>query len=229
MRDPNWDMIGGDDAEEIEVLNLSSQINVIKAATKYILFHDANITKYNKRAEVFSRVLLELHRAGTLFLLQTAGQCRVSGSPEVEVVEFATGRVLFKPSRSADVLAHLVAYFDELSASWETRGALFLAAQGLWKINHIHPFQNGNGRTARAFSYLLMCLKYGYVLPGRQTVVDLVMSNRDDYERALRAADATFASAGTADLSEMEQFLGRLLREQLLSAPGLGTDTDPAP
>jgi Fic family protein len=34
-----------------------------------------------------------------------------------------------------------------------------LAAYALWRLNWIHPFIEGNGRTARAASYYLLCVK----------------------------------------------------------------------
>ncbi len=37
----------------------------------------------------------------------------------------------------------------------------WLAAYALWRLNWIHPFIEGNGRTARAACYYLICMKYG--------------------------------------------------------------------
>ena len=41
------------------------------------------------------------------------------------------------------------------------------AAYALWRINRIHPFENGNGRTARAVCYYILCVRSGGWLPGR--------------------------------------------------------------
>ncbi len=37
----------------------------------------------------------------------------------------------------------------------------YLAAYALWRMNWIHPFVEGNGRTARAACYYLLCLRQG--------------------------------------------------------------------
>jgi len=56
----------------------------------------------------------------------------------------------------ADEISDLCSYVNE---NWESRDALHLAAYLLWKLNWIHPFADGNGRTARAVSYLVMSIK----------------------------------------------------------------------
>lgn len=41
----------------------------------------------------------------------------------------------------------------DLNRYWDTFDGLVLGAYGLWRLNWIHPFINGNGRTARALCY----------------------------------------------------------------------------
>ena len=43
---------------------------------------------------------------------------------------------------------------DEAWRTWATHDA---AAFALWWINHVHPFLDGNGRTARCVAYLILC------------------------------------------------------------------------
>lgn len=42
------------------------------------------------------------------------------------------------------------AFINEVNHAWQGADTLALAAFVLWKLNRIHPFINGNGRTARA-------------------------------------------------------------------------------
>ena len=42
------------------------------------------------------------------------------------------------------------AFVNEVNHDWQSSDALALATHVLWRRNHIHPFINGNGRTARA-------------------------------------------------------------------------------
>jgi Fic family protein len=67
----------------------------------------------------------------------------------------------------ADEISDLCIYVNE---NWESRDALHLAAYLLWKLNWIHPFADGNGRTARAVSYLVMSLKLDSLLPGTRSL-----------------------------------------------------------
>lgn len=55
---------------------------------------------------------------------------------------------------------------NELNWRWQNDNSFDLAAHALWKINSIHPFVNGNGRTARAVCYFILCVKLGGLLPG---------------------------------------------------------------
>jgi Fic family protein len=93
---------------------------------------------------------------------------------------------------------------------------LHLAAYLMWKVNWIHPFAGGNGRTSRAVSYLVLCARLGYKLPGTVTIPDQIVSNREPYYQALDAADAAWAT-GVVDVSVMEQLLAEMLANQLAS------------
>lgn len=99
---------------------------------------------------------------------------------------------------------------------WEQQTALHLAAYVLWQINWIHPFVDGNGRTARAIGYYVLCSKLGTQLPGGITIPELISRNKTPYYEALEAADAAFREA-RIDVSQMEQLLHNLLATQLLS------------
>ena len=56
-----------------------------------------------------------------------------------------------------------------------------LPAYALWRLNWIHPFIEGNGRTARAACYYLICLRFGALLPGAKTVPERISENREPY------------------------------------------------
>jgi Fic family protein len=83
-------------------------------------------------------------------------------------------------------------------------------------MNWIHPFVDGNGRTSRAVSYLVLCVRLGYVLPGTTTIPEQISRNKNPYYQALEAADKANAS-GKLDLAEMEKLLESLLAAQLVS------------
>jgi Fic family protein len=75
----------------------------------------------------------------------------------------------------------------------EQSDSVVLASFVLWRMNAIHPFINGNGRTARAASYFVLCVKSGGWLPGAPILPELLRQNRLEYVSALQAADQSLA------------------------------------
>lgn len=73
------------------------------------------------------------------------------------------------------------AFVNEINRHLEATDALTLAAYCLWRLNHIHPFINGNGRTARALCYYVLCVKFGGPLPGAPILPELIRRDREQY------------------------------------------------
>jgi Fic family protein len=82
-------------------------------------------------------------------------------------------------------------------------------------MNWIHPFYGGNGRTARAVSYLILCARLGFVLPGTKAMPELIRDEPSPYYEALRSADVAWSN-GKIDLSVMETLISSLLATQLV-------------
>jgi len=97
-----------------------------------------------------------------------------------------------------------------INYDWQNSNVIHLAAYALWRINHIHPFCNGNGRTARAVCYFIICVKSNGLLPGTTILPELLRSNRDEYIIALQSGDK-------GDLQPLKNLLTELLGEQLSS------------
>jgi Fic family protein len=104
-------------------------------------------------------------------------------------------------------------FVDEVNRNWETADPVLLAAFVLWRLNHIHPFINGNGRTARVACYFVLCLKLGGWPDTDVILPELIKANRDDYVQALKEVDASIASG--LDLAPLHAFLTKLLNEQM--------------
>jgi Fic family protein len=137
-------------------------------------------------------------------------------------------------SKHDPVGAHLVAeeverFCDYVNENWN-KSAIHLAAYALWRLNWIHPFTDGNGRTARAVSYLILCVRLGDRLPGRNTIPEQIAADKSPYYRALEEADLAFKD-GKLDLTATEDLLSDLLARQLVSvhaAATAGEDTGSA-
>ncbi len=113
-----------------------------------------------------------------------------------------------------DLMDQFISFIHE---NWFDLSSTELAAYGLWRLNWVHPFIEGNGRTARATCYYLLCAREGRLLPGRKIVPERIRENRGPYVAALRAADKAW-DQGQLDCSEMENYLAALLTEQLKEA-----------
>ncbi|MFY9733010.1 MAG: Fic family protein [Candidatus Acidiferrales bacterium] len=58
---------------------------------------------------------------------------------------------------------------DHVNNNWD-RSPIYLAAYVLWRLNWIHAFVDGNGRTARITSFVVLCARLGYRVPGSTTI-----------------------------------------------------------
>ena len=117
--------------------------------------------------------------------------------------------------RVPDLMNHFV---NEVNRMWNGTDPITLASYCLWRLNYIHPFINGNGRTARALCYYVLCVGHGGVLPGSPILPALIRENRDDYVRILRTVDDAYTRRDEAWLLPLSEFVARLLEEQLRSA-----------
>ena len=135
---------------------------------------------------------------------------------------FRPAGVRIEGSEHEPPAAHLVPELvedlcDYVNDHWSAATAVHLAAYVMWRLNWIHPFSDGNGRTSRMTSYIVLCAKLESVLPGHPTIPEQIVSNRDPYFDALDAADLAWR-AGSIDVSKMEELLSGMLAHQLTSA-----------
>lgn len=105
---------------------------------------------------------------------------------------------------------------DWVNDNWASESALTICAYVMWRLNWVHPFLDGNGRTSRAVSYLVLCAKIGDRLPGALTIPEQIAAGREPYYQALEGADASW-DTGKLDVSEMEKLLTHYLGVQLAS------------
>lgn len=122
------------------------------------------------------------------------------------------------PPNYEEVPRHMCDFLVKLSELYQTTLPITTAAYALWRLNWIHPFSQGNGRTSRALCYFLLCQKYDKWFPGKP-LVELIRDNRKEYCDLLTEADGTLTSDGMADLQKIEAFLVRLMKVQIESVP----------
>ena len=154
-------------------------------------------------------MILDLHRIALDGLSPYAGNFRPSN---VEIGK----------SKHVPPAAHLVPNLVEEMCEYvmekaEKSDPLHLCAYVMWRLNWIHPFTDGNGRTSRALAYYVLCGKLGYLLPGGETVPEQIAADRTPYYSALEEADLCWVD-NRLDLSALEKLLDQCLATQLLSA-----------
>ncbi len=132
-----------------------------------------------------------------------------------------------KPPPPDLVPGHVEEMCDYVNENAGTRSPVHLAAYLLWRINWIHPFDDGNGRTARAVSYAVLCTLLGYELPGTKTIPEQIAKDKTPYYKALECADEMYAKK-QLDISQVEALVESTLAAQLLEVhrKAIGKDLD---
>ena len=126
-------------------------------------------------------------------------------------------------SREGQLPAHwrVQSLMDDLvnvvNRKWDSSNSVELAAYVLWRLNFIHPFRNGNGRTARELAYFVLSVKMGGILPGKKTIPSLIKETYRVYIEALKKADAAFIKSRKEDTEALKNYLEDLLEIQLLN------------
>lgn len=154
-------------------------------------------------------LILALQREALLGISAYAGNFRPAG---VEIVGSKHKPV--DAHRVPELIEELCDYVNE---NWNSKTAIHLSSYVMWRLNWVHPFADGNGRTSRILSYVVLCIKAESIFPGTPTIPEQIVDNRNPYFDALDAADLAWKE-GRVDLSEMEQLLSGMLARQLTNA-----------
>ena len=161
--------------QALDVANRKTQLNFLKSLV------DAALGSHTPFLSQTVIKALNFHAIGCLHA--HAGQYRPC---EVEVGDYAPPEHF----RVATLMDDMV---NRVNRSWTETDPIELDAFVLWRINHIHPFVNGNGRTARAACYFVLCAHGGQWIAGDSILPELLREAplRDKYIEALRDADQT--------------------------------------
>ncbi|MGO8757218.1 MAG: Fic family protein [Terracidiphilus sp.] len=120
-----------------------------------------------------------------------------------------------RPPHFKDVPNNMDRCFSLIHENWDVLDhPTLLPAYALWRLNWIHPFVEGNGRTARAACYYLLCMRHGRLLPGKKIVPERIRDNRGPYYEALQDADRQW-NEGHFNVSALSKYLEGLLIDQL--------------
>ncbi len=182
--------------QNLEISNINRQYDFLRSIV--------NASIEAKRPFISSHVIKALNFQAITCLHTNAGEFRPC---QVEVGDYI-------PPAQHRVQALMDDLVNIVNRNWDSTDAVVLACYVLWKLNHIHPFINGNGRTARATSYFVLCIKSGGLLPGKIILPELITRERPTYIAALKHADESLKN-GNLDLAPLHTLVSNLLKEQI--------------
>lgn len=123
------------------------------------------------------RIILDLHQQALAGIHALAGTYRNTS--------VLIGKSAHIPPRSTEVPDLVAEMCEYVNQNWNERNAIHLAAYVLWRMNWIHPFADGNGRTARILSYIVLSTKLNSLLPGAPTIPEQIAADKQPYYKAL--------------------------------------------
>ncbi len=156
--------------------------------------------------------LLELNRYAIGGIMKSAGVYR---QKEVRVSQHI-------PPVWPDVPSYVDEMLEYVNDPTKT-SAVHISAYLLWRLNWIHPFVDGNGRTSRMISYIALCIRLGIQLPGRKTIPEQIAESKftvgvkAPYYQGLMKADERWKDKGEVGVMELEDMLEDMLLIQLRS------------
>ena len=140
--------------------------------------------------------------------------CHAIAGLHEEAGQYRSGPVIvgndYRPPASGYVPMLMEEFTNTINYYWETADPLPLSTFALWRITNIHPFVNGNGRTARAVFYFILCAKSGGFLPQGSKLLEIIHTepNRNRYVEALKKVDANDGK----DLSPLITLVAELIQ-----------------
>ena len=123
----------------------------------------------------------------------------------------------YSPPEHYRVVALMDDFVNTVNLIWNDSDPFFLSAFVLWRLNFIHPFINGNGRTARAGCYFVLCVKAGGWISGNPILPELLRQHREQYVGALQHADAHLKQQTSIEdaLKPLSDLIQQLLSTQI--------------
>ncbi len=122
----------------------------------------------------------------------------------------------YTPPHPDSVKDHFHNFIVECNSKWQAWDAVELCAYVMWRLNWIHPFEEGNGRTARAAAYFVLCRRLGFLLPGKNMIPQQIKEAPGEYYKGLRHADENMVDE-RADLGPLKNYISEMLKIQLRS------------
>jgi Fic family protein len=178
--------------EEVSKLAQGRKITAARKAKQEVLNYLKvleNIDKYQEKGKITEKIILKLHKDVTKETLDNPGHEGKYRELQVYVGNRITGKVVFMPPPPEEV-PELMKEFIEWINSNESSDLDPVIVAGLshYEFVRIHPFVDGNGRTARALATLILNLR-DFDIKKFFALDDYYDSDRTAYYTALKSVD----------------------------------------
>jgi len=176
--------------EEVSELALGRKIMATRKEKQEVLNYLnvlQNIKDYQSDGKITEKLLLKLHKDITKETLDNPDDEGNYRKVQVIVGNKVTGEVVFTPPKTEKVPQLTKALLEWINQEIELSPVLF-AGLAHYELVRIHPFVDGNGRTARALAALILYIR-DFDIKRFFTLDDYYDSDRKAYYAALKSVD----------------------------------------
>jgi Fic family protein len=178
--------------EEVSQLAQGRKITATRKAQQEVLNYLRvleDIGKYQEQNEITEKNILKLHRDITKEILDNPEHEGKYRELQVYVGNRITGEVIFMPPSPEKVPALMGEFIEWLNSNDSSQlNPVLIAGIAHYEFVRIHPFVDGNGRSARALATLILSLKE-FDIKKFFALDDYYDSDRMAYYRALNSVD----------------------------------------
>lgn len=167
-----------------------------------------------KRGDYELDMLKDIHKA-TVDRIIVPDKVGVFRTTEVVIKEEGTGKVIFSPPPHVEVPYLLEDFFAWLNDS-EARDIHPIIRSGIahYILVAIHPFVEGNGRTVRSFSTLIL-MREGYNVKKFFSLEEHFDTDPADYYEAISSVDRQSPNLGSRDITPWLEYFTHVVAIEL--------------
>ncbi len=149
-----------------------------------------NIEKYQEKSKITEKNILKLHKDVTKEILDNPEYEGRYRELQVYVGDRITGKVVFMPPRPEEVPEQMKEFIEWINSTDSYNlDPVIVAGISHYEFVRIHPFIDGNGRTARALATLILNLRE-FDIKKFFALDDYYDSDREAYYGALDSVNA---------------------------------------
>jgi len=179
--------------EQVSDLAMGRDIMATRKAKAEVLNY-LNLLDYlpqlAKQGEITEKVILEIHKLITKDVLEHPADSGVYRKRQVVIGNRVTGIITFRPPDTKDVPLLMKKFVKWLNSKDAAKiNPVLSAGISHYEFVRVHPFIDGNGRSARALASLILYLR-GFDTKRFFALDDYYDSDRQSYYKALQSVDS---------------------------------------